>query len=102
MKRKRNVVWRECRWCAKRNVEVKRFGKLKTLHKHEVECEAKYRKEFCTEVKSLPSIETMMHMMQDMQKQKMFHETLQEQKEQKIKNIVIKILFKYISDNFIF
>ena len=69
MKRKRNVVWRECRWCAKRNVEVKRFGKLKTLHKHEVECEAKYRKEFCTEVKTLPSIETMMQMMQDMQKQ---------------------------------
>ena len=67
-KRKRRVIWRDCKWCAKRNVEVRRFGKLKCLKKHEVECEAKYRKEFDS-TPDQPSIQVLLKMIQSLQSQ---------------------------------
>jgi hypothetical protein len=68
VKRKRNVIWRECKWCEKRNMEVRRFGKLKTLRRHEIECEALYRSEFQPS-QNMPSIRTLLTMMKNMQKE---------------------------------
>lgn len=68
MKRKRNVIWRECQWCEKRNMEVRRFGKKKTLRRHEIECEALYRSEFQPS-DNMPSIQTLVTMVNNMQKQ---------------------------------
>jgi hypothetical protein len=38
----RRAVWRECKWCRARGLEPYRSGKLKTLLKHQVVCEADY------------------------------------------------------------
>jgi hypothetical protein len=67
-KRKRRVIWRDCRWCSKRNVAVQRFGKLKCLKKHEVKCEAKYRKELGSHPE-LPSIQVLVEMIHGLQAQ---------------------------------
>ena len=67
-KKKRKSVWRECSWCIARGVTPPfRSGKLKTLQKHQIGCEADYNLE--KENVTLPKIEVLTSMVKTLQKQ---------------------------------